>query len=254
MDAVELMRMMSAQAAHDNPVPKPKLGFIDYDFNMSTYPQILPRVIIDGQGMSDRGYQCLNTYYPIPGDRVLMMQVGIAYVILGAVDRTNTGILYPGQLMFSITNENTTQDVAAIPGVNINWTNTDVYDPYGFWNGVDLSQVRPTIPGRYNISASVGFPTPPTGHRRISLQKNGSFTIGGTCRSADITGGSVRINRVRSYDANGTTDYFEVQAAISGSVSASGGNPNRFPSSGETSTLEFYYVGPPKLDARNTLD
>ena len=219
MDAVELMRLMSAQAAHDNPVPKTKLGFIDYDFDPSTYPQVLPRVIIDGQGMSDRGYQCLSSYNPIPGDRVLMVPVGIALVIIGAIDRTDRSRLLPGTYVFAVGKENSTNQTlsGSTDYVSIIF-DTEYRDLVGGWS-VDTNPTRftPQVPGWYKMSGQIRINDLSSNGQVTSLWlKNGLAVEASRIELPVISGHHISMpaSNITVY-LNGTTDYLELQGRSS---------------------------------------
>lgn len=197
MDAVNLLAQLSSQAAADNPIPKVRLGYIDHSFDVTKYPQIKPRVVMDGQGMSDKGYTCISSYDPIPGDRVVLVPVGTSYVIIGAVDnpgivsevqKASRSLIYPGTLLFSANSHgvgqyhNSTEagmnDSVGTTANNANgcvknWGNSLIYDPYDFTEGASsFSVIQPNIDGLMEVRGSVMFPDSPSARRYLKIQSS----------------------------------------------------------------------------------
>ena len=113
---------MSSQAQHDIKVPKVKLGYIDHDFDLGSYPQELPRVLFDGEGLSSRGYVCLDTYRPVPGDRVVLLPQGTGYIIVGSINQRTSQTLDPGQMVLSINNHRPSGQQSFSNGVYLEWS------------------------------------------------------------------------------------------------------------------------------------
>lgn len=81
-DFLAMMKGLSTPAA---PGAQVKLGTID-----AAYAGGNPKVTFDGEStLSGRGYAFLDTYLPIPGDRVALIQVGSTWLIVGSVDSSN---------------------------------------------------------------------------------------------------------------------------------------------------------------------
>lgn len=66
---------------------KIKLGSIDYDYSAPDFlGGINPRVLFDGETVvSQKRYNVIPPYYPIPGDRVVLVPIGTTYAIIGTV-------------------------------------------------------------------------------------------------------------------------------------------------------------------------
>lgn len=255
MDSTEFLRQMSAQAQHDIKVPKTKLGFIDYDFDTTTYPQILPKVVIDGEGLSNKGFVCLNTYAPVPGDRVIMLPHSDSYVILGSIEKKSQATLDPGRMMFSANNHGTSQTWSG--SEYLKWSDSLIEDPYDFWDPTvsspelaeERTKIIPTISGKYRVIASVNYPTEASGNRVLQLRINGVAERGGRAAAADMVGSHVRINHEFEWDFNGTTDYVQVRCSLENGASYSG----TFPEGAQASWLTLYYVGPRRDDVPTIL-
>ena len=71
------------------------------------------------------------------------------------------------------------------------------------------SRVTPNIPGRFLVIASGSFATSGTGERRLSINKNGT-TFGAYDAQPGRAGGQTYCHVSDVVEANGTTDYFEV--------------------------------------------
>lgn len=259
IDPVDFLAQMSSQSAADNPVPKVVLGYIDYDFDTLTYPQIKPRVLIDGQGLSTMGYQCISTYDPVAGDRVVMVPVGTSYVIVGAINnpgivtevqKAQRNFLYPGTLVFSANNNGVGQALpAASPStVFVNWGSSLIYDPYEFWVSTTPNTITPTIPGVYNIVGSVTSPansasgSPTSGRREASVWINGGISRSGWNRT-DATVGTTYCRVALSskyWNANGETDYLQIRHSHEGNPGTGvvfGGT------SDQASVVQLIYMG-----------
>lgn len=241
MDAVDLLRIVSAQANSDSPVPRTKLGFIDYDFNPKTYPQVLPKVNIDGEGLSPYGYVCLSSYVPVPGDRVILLPHGTSHVILGSIEPKTPSPLEPGQLAFSANNDGVNQAFSG--SVVLNWTATGMYDPFGFWDPLSPSDATPTIPGWYRVVGAVGFPTSAAGNRILQVRFNGSIQSGGHGAAQDMNSNSVRITHEKEFYFDGGSDYAHIRASLTSS-NVTANYSGTFPSGEYCSWMTMYYVGP----------
>lgn len=248
-EALNFLQQVSSQTESDINVPKFKLGYIDYDFVPATYPQVLPRVTFDGQGLSTIGYKCLNSYDPYPGNRVLLMPVGTSYVIAGAIDnygvvasvqKAHQNFIYPGTLMFSTTNHGTSQSVAAGTGGRLDWASDSLtYDPYEFWNASSPTLITPTIAGWYTLHGSIVFPTASTGSRRVTSEFNGSAGRSSYGVMAAATGSEPTRVRIpsKTWEFNGLTDYVRFLCSVTGTASGT------FPGGVDSSQVELFYAG-----------
>lgn len=64
-----------------------KLGTIDPEYVVSSFPGTLPKVTFDGEpAVSGKLYPVMSPYWPQPSDRVVLAPVGSTYLILGPVD------------------------------------------------------------------------------------------------------------------------------------------------------------------------
>lgn len=64
----------------------PRLALIDPEYQYSDYPNVLPRVLFDGEStMTDKRYSVASTYHPYPGDRVILIPINGSYVIMNSL-------------------------------------------------------------------------------------------------------------------------------------------------------------------------
>lgn len=65
-----------------------KLGRVDYAYNPADFlGGVNPRILFDGENtVSQKRYQVLSGYYPLPGARVALIPVGTTYLIIGSVE------------------------------------------------------------------------------------------------------------------------------------------------------------------------
>lgn len=144
IDPAEFFDLVSDKANRDSTVRRNFLAHIDDDYDPSRYPQELPRIMSPGQPMSLKGYKCLDSYRPVPGDRVLLVPAGVSdYVIVGAVEPSyedqegignGRGLVYPGQLIFSANNQSTGQN-ATSSSQYVQWGDSLLFDPLNMWQG-----------------------------------------------------------------------------------------------------------------------
>src|ERR1044072_2066458 len=64
-----------------------RLGTVDYDYDPADFlGGIYPRIMFDGEKVvSQKRYKTMVGYYPLPGQRVVLVPVGTTYLILGTV-------------------------------------------------------------------------------------------------------------------------------------------------------------------------
>ena len=64
-----------------------RLGTVDYDYDPNDFlGGIYPRIMFDGEKVvSQKRYKTMVGYYPLPGQRVVLVPVGTTYLILGTV-------------------------------------------------------------------------------------------------------------------------------------------------------------------------
>lgn len=128
---------VSATTQYQANIKRSLMGYIDPAFDPDLYPSEWPKVVIDGQGLSNRTYPCLSSYYPIPGDRVVMSPVGSSYVVIGAVQDNPTPRLTPGTLVFSAySQQNQSIGSGAANATKVIWDNVQL-DLLGGWIGHD---------------------------------------------------------------------------------------------------------------------
>jgi len=65
-----------------------KMGRVDYEYNPADFlGGVMPRVLFDGEStVSQKRYQVMSGYFPLPGARVVLVPVGTTYLIIGSVD------------------------------------------------------------------------------------------------------------------------------------------------------------------------
>lgn len=65
-----------------------KLGKVDYDYDPTDFlGGINPRILFDGENtVSQKRYNVMAGYYPLPGQRVALLPIGTTYLIIGCVD------------------------------------------------------------------------------------------------------------------------------------------------------------------------
>lgn len=167
---------IGATTEHQLNIKKNMAGYIDWDFDPTNYPNEWPRVILDGQGLSDRTYPCLSSYSPMPGDRVILEALGAGHVIIGAVQDIPDRKLLPGTLVFKARSQ-----AAQLLGTGtanqqlIYWDTIDL-DLLAGWVGpvpaVTGAAAGPAtdysdrwtcqIPGWYTLSGTIGWAAPPS--------------------------------------------------------------------------------------------
>lgn len=271
IDPTEFFDIVSDKANRDSTVRRNFLAHIDDNYNPSRYPQELPRVMSPGQPLSLKGFRCLDSYRPVPGDRVLLTPVGTSdYVIVGAVDpnyedQENASLFMDdpslpfrrGDRVFTIDNHGTTQNQGGGSGSSIQWTSqqyTDMNgmnDPFSFWGGLlpenppPVHRVTPSYPGFYRVEGRVVFPAATGGTadwRRVEVRfaDPAAPIRGADFRTSNINGGSLRTTLSFSTLPiwfNGTTDVFTVRA--SGSV----GSGSPFLDGADASFINVFYEG-----------
>jgi hypothetical protein len=74
----------SASNVENRPI---RLGTVDYDYDPGDFlGGIYPRIMFDGEKVvSQKRYQTMVGYYPLPGQRVVLVPVGTTYLIIGTV-------------------------------------------------------------------------------------------------------------------------------------------------------------------------
>lgn len=224
INAQDFLDQVAAVTKHQINNQKVRIGFIDHSFEEHLYPEVWPRIVLDGEGLSHRGYQCVSTYTPMRGDRVVLLPVGKTYVILGSVDRVDRDLLKPGQLVFKAARNN----AASVPsgdtnGVVMSWNIVDLdllgslnYD--GVTNTVDvvppMQRFQPPIPGWYMFQGHIGFMSRDNGWRRARWLVNGAIYSGGHMSYQATTSGQMTAPAPTIPIAlNGSTDYVELEAA-----------------------------------------
>lgn len=252
IDGQDFLDYVSATTQHQANIKNPLMGFIDYTFNPSLYPTEWPRVIVDGQGLSERSYPCISSYHPQPGDRVVMMPVGSGHVILGAVLENPTPRLAPGTLVFKAS-ASIGQSIP--PGVYdwaITWDIVDL-DLFECWIG-ELSPTEdyrgrwsPPVPGWYTLSGTVSWASNSSGWRGSMWRVNGEVINGGFQRNnAASSGTSQATARTISVELNGSSDYVQLCACQNNSsdsnLNLSDGNVDTW------SSMQVVYSGPGSLN------
>lgn len=252
IDAQSFLNQISATTQYQADIKKPLMGFVDYSFDPSSFPTEWPRVIVDGQGLSNRSYPCVSSYHPQPGDRVVMMPVGSGFVILGAVLDNPTPRLAPGTLVFQATLDisGTMQSIPSGALTPINWDTVEI-DLLGGWvgnTGFDGGDFRsrwfPTVAGWYTFSGAVSYSGNATGTRVAYWMRNGAGLDHGYNRvqppgSAHAT----VLARTSSFYLNGSTDYIELGAEQNSGVTLTMSN-----GAGLRSHMEVTYAGPGDLN------
>lgn len=84
-----------------------------------------------------------------------------------------------------------------------------VSDPYGWWN-VANNRWTPLIPGTYQATCTVSFPTNATGARAAGLYLTGVPVPGGSTIIAAAPGYPTTYSITKRAICNGTTDYLEL--------------------------------------------
>ena len=64
-----------------------RLGTVDYDYDPADFlGGVYPRIMFDGEKVvSQKRYQTMVGYYPLPGHRVVLVPIGTTYLIIGTV-------------------------------------------------------------------------------------------------------------------------------------------------------------------------
>lgn len=225
IDGQDFLDYVSATTQHQTNVKNPLMGYIDYEFDVSMYPTEWPRVIIDGQGLSERTYPCMSSYFPQPGDRVVLLPVGSGHVVLGAVLDNPTPRLLPGTLVFRAhSQQNQTVNSGSANAVAVLWDNVTL-DLLGGWAG-DLgpgwddlrSRYTPTVPGWYTFRGAVTWSSAGEAigdnfYRSANWSINGSVPSPGAGRNSPVNQNHVTNARTISYYMNGSSDYIELVAS-----------------------------------------
>jgi hypothetical protein len=247
----EFLDLTSATANHRAGIKRTLMGYIDYNFDINTYPTEWPKVIIDGQGLSQRTYPCLSTYFPRPGDRVVMVPVGTGHVIVGAVLDNPTPPLQPGTLVFKASTDlGQSFPSGGSQNVAILWNIIDL-DLLGGWagnigSGEDFrGRWAPTVPGWYRLSGTASWVTDTSGWRSTMWRVNGAVVHGGFQRVDAASGGTSQIPaRTISVYLNGSGDYLELCAGqnTGDNLSLTSASIDVLPH------MEAVYVGPGELN------
>lgn len=252
IDAQSFLDQVSATTQFQANVKQSLMGYIDYSFDPSLYPNEWPRVIVDGQGLSERPYPCVSSYHPRPGDRVAMMPVGSGFLILGAVLDNPTPRLTPGTLVFQATVD-TSGTMQSIPTGTLTPINWDIIklDLLGGWvgntgfPGEDFrSRWTPTVPGWYTFSGAVSYSGNSTGTRVAYWMSNGVGLDHGYNRlSPPGTAHATVLARTSSFYLNGSSDYIALGAEQNSGVTLTMSNGG-----GLRSHMEVTYAGPGDLN------
>lgn len=243
INAQDFLDQVAAVTKHQVGSQKVRIGFIDYEFDETKYPQEWPRVNLDGEGMTNRGYQCISGYVPMRGDRVVLLPVGKTYVILGSVERSDRDLLVPGQLVFQAT-RTAVQSIPTGTTTAIIW-NSATYDRIGGWSSSEnSSRYTPPIPGWYEFSGT-GSLMPNAGGSFRDVQwrfngvNNGPFSHSRHAHTG-TTAAAAMSARTRSYFMNGTTDYVELAINHNAGVAVDTNDGAHY-----QPHIEVKYVGPP---------
>jgi hypothetical protein len=242
MDAFSFLQQIQAHTENNLDIKTTVLGRIDYNFDPSRYPQEWPRVEIDGQGLSNRGYPCLASYTPLPGDRVFLMPHGTTYLILGAFDRTDDILLKPGQLVFQAF-QTEAQPIHNSTPTALIWGEAPV-DILGGWSDNDNpSRYQPATPGWYQLSGGLGLEAGEGSFRDADWAVNGSpIKASGSRFTPTSSGQATKLaTRTRTVFLNGDGDYVELLAGHN--RTAGDGNLNTDLRNEFVSYMEAVYVG-----------
>lgn len=70
-----------------------RLAVIDYDYDPTSFPDVWPRVLFEGeQTVTRKRWPVGSGYWPAPGDRVLMVPEGArSYIIVCAIEQPRSG-------------------------------------------------------------------------------------------------------------------------------------------------------------------
>lgn len=251
IDGQDFLDYVSATTQHQTNVKNPLMGYIDYEFDVSMYPTEWPRVIIDGQGLSERTYPCMSSYLPQPGDRVTMLPVGSGHVILGAVLDNPTPRLTPGTLVFKASTSLGQSIPTSDHTVAILWNIIDL-DLLGGWvgdtgfSGEDFrGRWSPPVEGWYTLSGTASWVTNSTGWRSTMWRVNGGIVNGGFRRTNAASGGTSQVTaRTISVYLNGSGDYVELCAGhnVGSDLSLTTSSVDTYPD------IQVVYSGPGSLN------
>lgn len=93
-----------------------RLATIDYDYNPASFPDVLPRVLFDGeQTVTRKRWPVLSGYRPRPGDRVLMVPQGGGYIIVG----TLTPVERPDRLFWKTADQAVTSSTTLVDDAHL---------------------------------------------------------------------------------------------------------------------------------------
>lgn len=258
---------IGATTEHQLNIKKNMAGYIDWDFDPSNYPNEWPRVILDGQGLSDRTYPCLSSYSPMPGDRVIMEALGSGHVIIGAVQDIPDRKLLPGTLVFkAYYNGSGSITPATANGIHIPWDNIEL-DLLAGWvglvpavTGADAgpatdysSRYMPSVPGWYQLSGRssfVGLDTTinNTNYLSANWQVNGLVPNGGASRAAPIRDQNQIVPAMTiSVYLNGTSDYVELHTFYGASPNSAAPESRTIATNTFAPSMEARYMGPGSL-------
>lgn len=256
IDGQDFLDYVSATTQYQTNIKNPLMGYIDYEFDTSMYPTEWPRVIIDGQGLSERTYPCVSTYLPQPGDRVTLLPVGSGHVILGAVLDNPTPRLAPGTLVFKAYSQQGQSVGSGAGGATaVIWDSVEL-DLLGGWvgdtgfSGGDFrSRYTPTVPGWYTFRGSVTWANADVAiadnhYRSANWSINGSVPTPGASRSAPVNQNHMTNARTITYFMDGSSDYIELVA-----VQFSGGSSLSMIINTFAPSIEVTYAGPGSLNA-----
>lgn len=252
----DFLNIISDKSNRDSKIRGNVLGYIDDDFDPSKFPQVKPRVQIPGQPMSEKGYTCLGDYFPVPGDRVLLVPAGTSdYVILGSISGNTDGSeqrsLRAGENVLFIDNHGTTQNQGGGTGSFLQWTSSqfetrgEASDPYGMWdNGLGVQVIQAPSSGLYRLEGRVVFPATTGGAgnwRRVEIldYATGSFRRGGDMYVPNISHATIPTMLYFST----LPLYFNAGDAFRLRCSGSVGGGSLYPGGEQVSFLSVFYEG-----------
>lgn len=101
-------------------------------------------------------------------------------------------------------------------GEDVEWDGTEAFDTHGFHSSGNYYRITPTVPGIYWVYFNLVYDAGNAGYRRGSIKKNGTRVAAGTGSSWSDSF-SVSVNNGRMLSANGSGDYFTIEAFQTGS-------------------------------------
>jgi hypothetical protein len=100
-------------------------------------------------------------------------------------------------------------------GAVLTW-DTEELDTHGFHStSSNTSRITPNVAGWYRITSTVSWASNATGRRATVVYQNGASKGNGSIIPGGVSGvaaGVINTNHTRTLYANGTTDYFEINA------------------------------------------